>query len=134
MTMKKKPIQRIAITCATIGVSIVIYCWLANQQIAALSPPSASVSFADFAEQMPAPRVLTEIHLRNGQKRIVWMSDVATMIIPSGGSCYVFDESGVLLQWSPTTGDGESIDNIWKQAIDRKPVTIEQVMKTLNAA
>lgn len=128
-----KQLRTLAIAVTVLLVGLAFYGWLAKRELAALTPSSDDVSFTTFAREMPPPRVLTHIHLRNGGERIVWNGEIATMIVPSGGSCYVFDESGILIDWSPTTGDGESIDQIWRRAIDRQPVTIEDVEAMLNA-
>ena len=128
-----KQFRKLATVLAVMLVGLAFYAWLAKRELATLTPSSEDVSFATFADEMPPPRVLTHIHLRDGGERFVWSGEIADMILPSGGSCYIFDESGILVDWSPTTGDGESVDHIWRHAIEQKPVTIEDVQAILKA-
>ena len=125
-------LQKIAIALVILVVGAASYGRLAKRNLASLAPTSDHVSFDTFADEMPPPRILTHVRLRDGDERIVWGGEIAN-IMASGGSCYIFDESGTLVEWSPTTGDGESIDNIWRQVVDEKPVTVDDVKAMINA-
>ena len=45
----------------------------------------------------------------------------------------LFDETGSLVEWGPTTGDGESVDKIWRHAIGEQSITIDDAEALLKA-
>ena len=128
-----KLVKECAILLLVLLVCASIHVWLAKRELDTLTPSSDSVSFTTFTNEMPPPRVLHHVKLRDGTERIVWGGEVANMIVPSGGSCYVFDGSGTLIDWSPTTGDGEKVDEVWQEVIAKTPITIDDAKEMLSA-
>ena len=112
---------------------IFVWTWLAKSEHAALAPSSDAVDFPTFAQEMPPLRDLSVGQLPNGETRIVWYGEIANMTLPSGGSCYIFDGSGMLLEWSPSTGDGESIGQTLRNIQGSEPATLDDVKQMLNA-
>ena len=45
---------------------------VAKRQLASLRPSSGDVSFVTFANEVPSPRFLTHVQLRDGTERVVW--------------------------------------------------------------
>ena len=131
--MNKKTIREIGVVlvlCVLVGC---LWVWLASRQLHALRPPSENIDFSTFADQMPPPKHLAIIDGLDGTRRIVWIGELAGMSFPSGPSCYVFDETGTLVRWSATTGDGESVTLDGSEAHDVQSVTIQGAKASINA-
>ena len=65
-------LQKIAIALVILVVGAASYGRLAKRNLASLAPTSDHVSFDTFADEMPPPRILTHVRLRDGDERIVW--------------------------------------------------------------
>jgi hypothetical protein len=65
-------------------------------------------TFDAFAEAHGAPTRLVRARVR-GHSYLIWYGTNADIFfrLASGPPCYIFDTSGTLVGWTPTTGDGE---------------------------
>src|SRR5262245_8647649 len=65
-------------------------------------------TFEAFAKAHGQPASLVKTRVRD-QTYLIWcgMNWDAPLRMASGPPCYIFDTSGTLVGWSPTTGDGE---------------------------
>ena len=129
----KKTIRDLAIKFAPLAIGGVAWIWLASRQLDALAPPSENVDFCTFADEMPPPQRLAIIEGADSSIRIVWVGELASMSLPSGPSCYVFDESGTLVRWSTSTGDGELTTHDGMDAYSAEIVTNDDVRVAINA-
>jgi hypothetical protein len=76
-----------------------------------LAPPSGVNQLSDFAEAAPPPRRL-ELVRHDGDKYLVWFGALSGPLdVPSGPSCYLFDQKGRLIDWQPDTGDGGPVES-----------------------
>ena len=131
--MNKKTIREIGVVLFLLFLGGCFWVWLASRQLNALSPPSENIDFSTFADQMPPPKRLAIVDGSDGARRIVWIGELAGMSFPSGPSCYVFDETGTLVRWSATTGDGESVTRDGVDAYDVQSVTVQEAKVSINA-
>jgi len=131
--MKRRTIVELAIVLTLLLVAGTVWVWLASRQLEAIAPPSTNVHFSTFAEQMPPPKRLAIIDDPDGTIRIVWVGEVASLTLPSGPSCYVFDSSGTLVRWNRSTGDGEDTTSDKRDAYDAQPATINDVKAATGA-
>lgn len=64
----------------------------------------------DFARAHAQPRKLRRVQV-SGLEYVVWLDRASAggvlLRIGSGAPVYIFDATGILVAWSPTTGDGE---------------------------
>ena len=125
--------RKTIIVVASVVLIVFAWSWLAKREHAALTPSSNDIGFSEFVLEMPPPKHLSVGQLANGETRIVWYGEIADMTIPSGASCYIFDGSGILLEWSASTGDGESIGQTLRKLQGSEPATMEDVKQLLNA-
>ena len=105
------------------------FVWLhfASAQRARLTPRPRT-TFESFADQMSSPRRLS--HVGN---EIVWVGDDASLSLPSGSSCYVFDETGNLVRWNLSTGDGERTTEDLMQAYRSESISIDAAKELIRA-
>jgi len=116
------------LTAIIIGLLLLIsYLVIAGRALAALAPPEGVDTLAEFSRTMPPPRHLADIG-EPGHSRLVWIGETALIALPSGPSTYVFDENGKLIDWSPTTGDGESITHDCQIAWQLPTLSIDETL------
>lgn len=60
---------------------------------------------------------------------IVWVGELAWEILRSGRSCYLFDESGALIQWSIETGDGHRLTEFVRAAYAAKRSSLKEALE-----
>lgn len=82
-----------------------------------------------LANAKPAPRKLAEVRV-DGADYIVWFGEMQPdWLVPSGPSCYVFNEHGRLVMWASLTGEGGEIEKFSRPALRADPVNLEAVLE-----
>jgi hypothetical protein len=94
-----------------------------------LAPPEGVDTLDDFAESMPAPTKLAIVE-ESSTTYVVWIGEYATTwLLPSGPSCYVFDDAGDLLDWDWITGDGQSTTRLCELAWAAEALTVDEAIE-----
>lgn len=89
----------------------------------ALAPPPGVTTLEAFAQSMPPPRHLITATYE-GKRIFVWYGELMGLLtIPSGPSCYLFDESGNLIDWQAETGDGGPVERTLRKSEGHRSIT-----------
>lgn len=117
-------------------VLIVGYGFEVRREQARLAPPVGVATLPAFVDAMPPPQYLELVH-NDGREYVAWFGEVSGPLdVPSGPSCYLFDDSGDLIDWQPETGDGGPVE-AFLQSSERleEEMTLEKALTvTRNAA
>lgn len=93
-----------------------------------LAPPPGVATLSEFADTMPPPLRL-ELFQNDGRHYIVWTGELSGPVdVPSGHSCYIFDESGHLIDWQPETGDGGPVEDFLDSSAKKRPLTLDEAL------
>lgn len=125
--MKRTTIKELSVIAGVSVTLCLIWLHFASAQRARLTPKPGT-TFGSFADAMSPPSRLA--HVGN---EIVWVGDDATLSLPSGPSCYVFDESGILVRWNLSTGDGERTTQDLVRAYGHEQISIEDAKELILA-
>jgi hypothetical protein len=94
-------------------------------------PPPDAKSLQEFAERMPPPVHLTMLN-DEGRPTVIWVGEKTSFpAIPSGPSCYQFDESGNLIDWCSDTGEGHRLDRFVALAYRSPTSSLAEVTRAL---
>ena len=93
--------------------------------------PKTGTIFDTFMEDMRPPKGLAQVEDGTG-KKIVWVGETVLLSLPSGPSCYVFDDMGKLIRYNILTGDGELTTKDLVIAYKADQITIEEAKTILN--
>lgn len=113
---------------------IVAYVLEVQRERLGLYPPKGVATLSSFIDEMPPPRRL-ELIQSDGHEYIVWTGALSGPCdVPSGPSCYVFNPKGDLIDWQPETGDGGPVDELIHNSVQRRHVSMNEVLKITEAA
>ena len=126
--MKSRHPSQFLIVAVLALAGVGIYCVAVIFESSRLAPPTGCATLECFMQNMPPAVHLSKITW-NGQSRIVWIGDrMRGLSLPSGPACYVFDQNGQLIDWSPETGEGGVLDEISSIARGSPNVGIKQLI------
>jgi len=94
-------------------------------------PTSAAKSFEGFLQTMRPSRKIEKVMAENQTYLLVSgkMPPFWFVTIPSGGPCYVYDEKGVLVDWTRDAGDDPKFVGRWMGSAAREGITVDQARK-----
>lgn len=97
----------------------------------ALAPPPGVTTLEAFARAIPPPRhLITATH--EGKRIFSWHGELMSLLtIPSGPSCYLFDESGNLIDWQAETGDGGPVERILIKSEGHRPIALAEALASV---
>lgn len=105
---------------------------LRNRYIESLRPPEEVATLLDFRERMDAGHSYhvfewkDKIYLEARNRPAAWTT-------PSGWSCYVFDESGRLLDWTwDNWSDAEWKTKWGETSLGLRPIAFQQIEAAVN--
>lgn len=94
-----------------------------------LAPPAGVTQLTEFAKLMPPPRSLSLVQ-QDGNEYVVWFGEVSGPIdLPSGPSCYVFDQQGALVEWQAETGDGGPVHRFLDRSSTFEKIGLDEALK-----
>jgi hypothetical protein len=108
------------------------YFWEVGREHRSLAPPRGVATLAQFADVMSAPQSLQLV--RYGDRNyIVWTGErTGPFDIPSGPSCYIFDDNGELVDWTSETGEDGSVDKFVRSSEKQPELTVEEALKIIS--
>lgn len=123
--------RRVLFAVLYIGLPLLLWACVIKIEMHALAPPSDAKTFERFSEAMPPATHLAEV-TRGGELLIVWIGEYCgPVFLPSGPSCYVFDSTGILRDWTPDTGDGSRFDELASLAGRSPNRTVDEIRTIL---
>jgi len=128
--VKRSTIKELSIWFGVIACLTISWAYFANGQRVKMVPKTGT-TFDTFVEDMPPPKRLAQVEDGSG-KKIVWVGETALLSLPSGPSCYVFDDTGKLIRYNISTGDGEPTTKDLVIAYRADQITIEEAKTLLN--
>lgn len=127
-----RPHRRKAIAIG-VGLIIVVYLAEVRREYRGLSP-HGHFELMDFANAMPPSKHVSVVRM-DGCCFVVWIGERAgPLAVPSGSSCYIFDETGRLKMWCPDTGDGGPCDAFAVAALREPKTTVAKALTSCAAA
>jgi hypothetical protein len=107
----------VLVGCAVITVVTLLIVWAVQVHTIRQShvPPDGVNSFSDYMARMPKPQSL-HLSQSGNDAYLVATGDVPIAMLltaPSGPPEYVFDRSGVLVDWTMDRGDDGSYQSRW---------------------
>lgn len=110
-------------------VLIVAYIIEVSRERMSLAPPKGVATLSAFADAMPPPRRL-ELVRSDGRDFIAWTGDFSGPCdLPSGPSCYVFDDNGKLVDWQAETGDGGPVEKFLLSSVKQMELTLDEALE-----
>lgn len=93
----------------------------------AVRPPNGATNLTTFLLLRPYVIEITKFS-RNGSLYLEVLGRTSTsgLSLPSGRPAYVFDESGILVDWAADTGEATDFNNKWGKTSNASPVTVEE--------
>lgn len=121
------------ITLTILLVLIVAYVFEVSRERMNLTPPQGAATLSAFADAMPTPRRL-ELVRNNGRDFIAWTGDFSGPCdVPSGPSCYVFNDNGKLVDWQSETGDGGPVEEFLRFSVRQKELTVDEALEIVGS-
>lgn len=121
--MTKKAVIAGALLVCLLAVWIYTEKRIANE----LRPPEGVTNLVAFLEARPQPSKIRKFP-HNGKTHIELIGKPVTSLtsLPSGPPAYVFDETGVLVDWTADRGDTPSFVRKWGSLSNATFITIEE--------
>ena len=110
-----------------------------------LSPSSPGIQISDFAREKAAPQAIVPFE-KNDRTYFGWIAELSTLdtiTVVSGPAVYVFDEFGIMVDYTIDIGDAPTFANNWEPLMTRSYnkenyISLEEVeariVKTLTPA
>lgn len=94
-----------------------------------LAPPRGIERLSEFAKIAPPPRWLGLVR-HDGNDYVSWYGEHSGPFdVPSGPSCYLFDNNGKLIDWQPETGDGGPVESFLQSSSRAGEISLEDALK-----
>jgi len=108
---------------------IVAYVVEVRRERLGLAPPQGVATLSAFADAMPPPQTLDLVH-HDGHAYIAWTGDLSGPFdLPSGPSCYIFNDDGDLVDWQPETGDGGPVEDFLRSSVKQQQLTLDEALR-----
>jgi hypothetical protein len=114
----------VAVLVAAFG----LWVWRERQAYISAQPPGLKCTPTELAGKVPKPVRLAVISAY-GSRRLIWIGRVPRFTLNSGPPCYVFDESGVLVDWCSNTGERWSGDSLMGDAYKAPSMSLEEAVR-----
>jgi len=129
---KKRTVRAVIIEFGTVSLLFltIFAVWLFTEYRVrkASSPPSPSCTVKELANKISAPKRLSIINDQDNQ-RLVWIGGGTTYLLSSGPPCYIFDDSGKLVEWCFDTMEGWEKDWVVGAAYEAESLTLEEACR-----
>src|SRR4051794_20209784 len=95
-------------------------------------PPAGGKKLIGFLEaRPPTESVCKFVHNGTGYVQVIGKPNVSPLSLPSGPPVYIFDETGVLVDWSRDIGDSPSFTRKWGGFSNATPISVEEAKRLL---
>jgi hypothetical protein len=103
--------------------------WIYSEQkwVRAVCPPESATNLMVFLEARPHPQQILKFTY-GGKTHIEVIGKPVTFFLslPSGPPAYIFNENGVLVDWSRDVGDNPSFGNRWGGFSNAITISVEE--------
>jgi hypothetical protein len=107
----------------------VAYVFEVRRERSRLAPPEGVATLSAFADVMPPPERLELVH-HDGRGYIAWTGALSGPYdVPSGPSCYIFNDKGCLVDWQSETGDGGPVEDFLRSSVKQKQLTLNEALR-----
>ena len=99
----------------------------------AVSPSGGQTNLIVFLQARP-PNLIRKF-VYNGQlyMEVIGKPNVSPLSVPSGSPAYIFDETGVLVDWSRDLGDAPSFVKKWGGFSNAAPISVQEAAELVKA-
>ena len=131
---RRHPHRSETVVLTLLLVLIVAYVFEVRRERLRLAPPQGVATLSAFVDAMPPPQRLELVH-NDGHGYIAWTGNLSGPCdLPSGPSCYIFNDNGHLVDWQPETGDGGPVEDFLRSSVKQKQLTLDEALRmTRNA-
>jgi len=100
---------------------------LAPRERSKLRPPEGMKNVEDFTSRFGREHSWVVV-LIDGKTLYEARKRAPTWTLPSGEACYIFDEKGHFLGWTPDNGDDTRWNEKWGQDKGRQPIPFDEMI------
>jgi hypothetical protein len=113
---------------AAIAIPLALVLWREHQAALAAEPPRPRCTLSELAKKVAKPERLAVIS-HSGAERLIWIGRVPRFSLASGPPCYIFDKSGLLIDWCSNTGEGWWADSLLGEARAAPGISLDEAAR-----
>jgi len=127
-------IKKLAIAVAVLVCLLAVWMYAEKKSAQAVRPPASGTNLVAFLETQPAVNSVRKF-IQNGKLHVevIGKPHVSALSLPSGSPAYIFDETGVFVDWCRDLGDNPSFVRKWggfSNATTISPAEAKELVKT----
>jgi hypothetical protein len=125
-------IKRVAISGGVFACLIAVWVYSEMRSSKAVRPPAGATNLVAFITSVPRIAEIRKfVHNDKLYLEVIGKPYESLMSVPSGPPAYIFDETGLFVDWSRDLGDQPSFVRKWGGFSNSTPITIEQAKHLL---
>ncbi len=111
-----------------LGASIAFYLFSEWFHYHRSTPPTPVMSYREFEDLMPVPAEFALLSVNDTTFLQVTGPVSWGLAATSGPPVYIFDATGVLVAWTPDSGDDPSFSSVWLRHDTRRAISSAQAV------
>jgi hypothetical protein len=132
--MFRAMIKKVTIATALLVCLLAFWIYSERKSASAVRPPEGATNLAAFLAARPQPIQIRRF-THDGKMRVeVVGKPVASLLsLPSGPPAYIFNESGILVDWTSDLGDNPSFIAKWGGLSNAISISVEEAKQLVKA-
>ena len=110
----------------------VLWFCMESKHSAAVRPPANATNFIGFLQFQPQPAKIRKFaHAEKTYVEVLGDAHTSLLSLPSGPPAYIFDETGLLVDWTADRGDAPTFVNKWGSFSNANFISVEEAKQLL---